>query len=40
MAHITTAVCLYVKKKKFKTFLCIAPDTETKPLTPANFFFL
>lgn len=39
MAHITTAVCLYVKKKKFKTFLCIAPDTETKPLTPANFFF-
>lgn len=39
MAHITTALCLYVKTFT-KIFLCIAPDTETKPLTPANFFFI
>lgn len=31
--------CLYVKKFT-KIFLCIAPDTETKPLMPANFFFI
>ena len=31
---------LFICKNITKIFLCIAPDTETKPLTPANFFFI
>lgn len=40
MLYGTLYSCSSVRKTFTKIVLCIAPDTETKPLTPANFCFI